>query len=48
MRRRLSELLDYQWPILGGIASWAHCLLGDERFVRWLRTNDTYEPEIVA
>jgi hypothetical protein len=46
--RRISAVLDYTAPVLGGVAAWAHCLFGDERMVRWLRTNGDYEPDVVA
>lgn len=38
----------YTWPVAGGVAAWAHCLVGDERMSRWLRANADYEPEPVA
>ena len=46
--KRLGRALDYSWPVIGGLASWMHCLLGDERMARWLRDNQDYEPEPLA
>lgn len=45
---RLSDVLDHSWPVVGGLASWLHCLLGDDRMARWLRTNEEHEPEPIA
>lgn len=38
----------YLWPVLGGLAAWGHCLFGDDRMSRWLRTNTEHEPEPIA
>lgn len=46
--KRLGWLLDFTWPVAGGIAVWAHCLFDDDRLSRWLRTNPDHEPEPIA
>jgi hypothetical protein len=46
--RRLARALDFTGPVLGGLAAWAHALLGDDRMARWLRTNAEHEPEPIA
>jgi tagatose-1,6-bisphosphate aldolase len=46
--RRLSSVFDFAAPVLGGLAAWAHCILGDDRMARWLRTNEEHEPEPIA
>lgn len=35
----MRRFADYTWPLLGGVAAWLHCLVGDDRMARWLRTN---------
>ena len=42
----MRRLLDYTWPVAGGVAAWLHCLVGDDRMARWLRTNSDYEPAV--
>lgn len=45
---RLTRVIDYAAPILGGLAGWAHCLLDDDRLARWLRTNPDHEPDAIG
>lgn len=45
MISRLSDVLDHAGPVLGGVASWVHCVLRSDRMARWLRDNPEHEPE---